>query len=142
MFKLSDRPLDEIDLKHGLADPRAGGCVVFEGWVRNHNEGRKVTRLQYEAYAPLALKAGEQILAEAREKFDILDTRCIHRVGELAIGELAVWIGVIAAHRSPAFDACQYIINQLKRRVPIWKKEYYLDGDSGWVNCRQCARIG
>ena len=74
-------------------------------------------------------------LDEARRKFAIVDAICIHRVGTLEIGDIAVWVGVTAAHRGAAFDACRYIIDEVKARVPIWKKEHYTGGDSGWVNC-------
>jgi molybdopterin synthase catalytic subunit len=123
-----------------LADPVAGAYAGFEGWVRNHNEGRAgVLRLEYEGYESLGIKEGERIIAEARARFDITKVHCIHRLGELEIGELAVWVGVSAAHRDAAFDACRYIIDEVKHRVPIWKKEHYADGDSGWVNCEACA---
>ena len=134
MFSLSETAIDGATLACDLAQARAGACVTFEGWVRDHNEGRAVLRLGYQAYAPLALAEGERILAEAREKFAILETRCAHRVGLLEIGELAVWIGVSAAHRGAAFDACRYIIDEVKRRVPIWKNEHYADGESGWLH--------
>lgn len=131
MFSISKQPIKPAN----LANPRAGALVTFEGWVRNHDDGKKVLALEYEAFEELAVKEGNRILAEAREKFDILDARCIHRVGRLQIGEMAVWIGVTAAHRAEAFRACQYIIDEVKSRVPIWKKEHYADGDSSWVNC-------
>ena len=123
-----------------LADPACGGYASFEGWVRNHNEGRRVLRLEYEAYEALALKEGERIVAEALERFGVRRIACVHRVGELAIGELAVWVGVSAAHRDEAFAACRYVIDEVKQRLPIWKKEHYPEGDSGWVNCERCAQ--
>ena len=135
MFSLSERPIDGGAATTQLRNPGAGACATFEGWVRDHNEGRAVELLEYEAYAPVAVKEGEAILAEARAKFQIDDAVCIHRVGPLAIGDMAVWVGVSAAHRGAAFDACRYIIDEVKGRVPIWKKEHYADGDSGWVNC-------
>ena len=123
-----------------LADPAAGAYAGFEGWVRNHNEGRAgVLHLEYEGYEQLGVKEGERIIAEALSRFDITKAHCIHRLGKLEIGELAVWVGVSAAHRDAAFDACRYIIDEVKHRVPIWKKEHYADGDSGWVNCEACA---
>jgi molybdopterin synthase catalytic subunit len=109
--------------------------VTFEGWVRDHNDGLPVLALDYEAYAPLAEKEGERILAEAREKFAIVGAVCIHRVGSLRIGDLAVWVGVSAAHRGAAFDACRFVIDETKARVPVWKKEHYADGDTAWINC-------
>ena len=138
-FSLHEAPLDPQRLHEALAHPGCGGYAIFEGAVRDHNEGRSVRRLEYEAFAPLALREGERILAEARERFGLERACCAHRVGDLQVGELAVWVGVSAAHRGEAFDACRYIIDQVKHRVPIWKKEYYADGDSGWVNCERCA---
>ncbi len=135
MFSLSEQPINGGTATARLRNPGAGACATFEGWVRDHNEGRAVERLEYEAYAPVAVKEGEAILAEARAKFPIEDAVCIHRVGPLAIGDMAVWVGVSAAHRGAAFDACRYIIDEVKGRVPIWKKEHYAGGYSGWVNC-------
>ena len=82
---------------------------------------------------------GEKVIAEARAKFAILHAHCVHRTGMLEIGECAVWVGVSSAHRDEAFIACRYIIDQVKVRLPIWKKEHYADGNSGWVNCERCA---
>jgi molybdopterin synthase catalytic subunit len=135
MFLISTEPLDPAALQRTLADAHAGACVTFEGWVRDHNDGRPVLALDYEAYAPLAEKEGERILAEAREKFAIVGAVCIHRVGSLRIGDLAVWVGVSAAHRGAAFDACRFVIDETKARVPVWKKEHYADGDTAWINC-------
>ena len=134
MFRLGESVIELSVLARGLAQARAGACVTFEGWVRDHNEGRAVLRLGYQAYAPLAQSEGEKILAEARAKFAIIDARCVHRVGTLEIGDLAVWVGVAAAHRGAAFDACRYIIDEVKHRVPIWKNEHYVDGESGWLH--------
>ncbi|MFC7301669.1 molybdenum cofactor biosynthesis protein MoaE [Cognatiluteimonas weifangensis] len=133
-FRLADTPFDTASLRADLLDARVGGYASFEGWVRNDNEGRAVDGLRYEAYAALAQAEGEAILAEALAKFDILDAHCVHRVGDLAIGELAVWVGVSAAHRDAAFAACRYIIDEVKSRVPIWKHERYADGDAGWLH--------
>ena len=135
MFRISAEVLDPASLMRLLPDARAGACVTFEGWVRNHNDGQPVQALDYEAYAPLAEKEGARILAEAREKFSILGAVCVHRVGALALGDMAVWVGVTAAHRGAAFDACRYIIDEAKARVPIWKKEHYADGGTVWINC-------
>ena len=134
MFQLSAEPIDAAALARGLADPRAGAYAAFEGWVRNRNEGRPVRALEYEAYAPLALKEGERILAEAASRFPILRAACVHRTGVLALGDLAVWVGVTSEHRGAAFDACRYIIDEAKARVPIWKREHYVDGTAGWID--------
>lgn len=138
-FALSDRPIDPARERRRLADPRAGGYAAFEGWVRDHDGGRAVVGLDYQVYPELALREGERVIAEARERFDILRARCVHRRGELAIGDLAVWVGVSAAHRDAAFAACRYVIDQVKDRLPIWKREHYTDGKSVWINCQ---RIG
>jgi molybdopterin synthase catalytic subunit len=134
MFTLSSTPLDVAALRAGMTDVRAGGFVTFEGWVRDRNDGRVVERLEYEAFAPLAEKEGARIIEETRRNFPVFDVRCVHRIGRLELGELAVWVGVSAQHRGAAFDACRFVIDEVKARVPIWKKEYYAGGDTGWVN--------
>ncbi|MGO4220873.1 molybdenum cofactor biosynthesis protein MoaE [Lysobacter sp. TAF61] len=133
-FSLSETPFDTASLRAQLLDDRVGGYASFEGWVRDHNDGRAVHGLRYEAYAALAEAEGERVLAEALARFDILDAVCVHRVGDLAIGELAVWVGVSAAHRDAAFAACRFVIDEVKSRVPIWKHERYADGDAGWLH--------
>jgi sulfur-carrier protein adenylyltransferase/sulfurtransferase len=138
-FRFSSTPLDDSALRAELSDPTCGGYAAFEGWVRDHNEGRRVRRLEYEAFEPLAVKEGERIIAEAVARFGVEHAACVHRLGALEIGEKAVWVGVTARHRDEAFRACRYIIDEVKHRVPIWKKEHYENGDSGWVNCERCA---
>jgi molybdopterin synthase catalytic subunit len=138
-FRFTDQAIDTEGARRELLDPGAGGYASFEGWVRNFNEGQEVTRLEYEAFRELALKEGERILAEAAARFPIKHALCIHRVGSLDLSDMAVWVGVSSAHRGEAFDACRFIIDEVKHRVPIWKKEHYRSGDSGWVNCERCA---
>lgn len=133
-FRLADTAIEPDAERRRLGDAAAGACVVFEGWVRDHNEGRAVSRLDYQAYAPLATAEGEAILAEAVRRFGLSQAAGVHRTGSLAIGELAVWIGASAGHRGAAFDACRWIIDEVKRRVPIWKNEHYADGESGWLH--------
>ena len=133
-FQLADTPFDTASLRAQLLDARVGGYASFEGWVRDHNDGRTVHGLRYEAYTALAEAEGEKVVDEALAKFDILDVLCVHRVGDLAVGELAVWVGVSAAHRDAAFAACRYIIDEVKSRVPIWKHERYAEGDAGWLH--------
>lgn len=128
-------PLDPVALQKEMVNASAGACVTFEGWVRDHNEGRAVRALDYESFIPLAEREGGRILEEARGRFEVVALTCVHRVGSLQIGDLAVWVGVAAAHRGVAFDACRYVIDETKARVPIWKKEHYLDGASEWINC-------
>jgi molybdopterin synthase catalytic subunit len=142
MMEVTQKAIDPAALQRSLMNPAAGGYCAFEGWVRNENEGHVVERLEYEAYEPLCLTEGEQVLAEAKDKFPYLEARCVHRVGLLEIGECAVWIGVVSAHRDEAFKACRYIIDKIKVRLPVWKKEHYANGDSGWVNCERCVQHG
>ena len=139
-FAFSTAPIDTVAGREALADRACGGYATFEGWVRDHNEGRAVQRLEYEAFAALAEREGERIVAEAITRFGVQHAACVHRIGDLGLGEMAVWVGVSSAHRAEAFAACRYIIDEVKHRVPIWKKEHYVDGDSGWVNCERCAQ--
>ena len=134
-FKISSHPLDTNRLKDQLSADVAGACACFEGWVRNHNEGEAVRALEYEAHEDLAAKEGEKILAEAIEKFGLHAAAAEHRTGRLEIGDCAVWVGVSSSHRDASFMGCRYIIDELKSRLPIWKKEHYVDGQSGWINC-------
>jgi len=138
LFLLTKKPINVKELKEKLANRRAGALVIFEGLVRNHNEGEEVRSLQYEAFADLAYSEAADIITEAKEKFEIFDAVCVHREGHLAIKDLAVWIGVTSAHRAAAFDACQYIIDEVKTRLPIWKKEHYVSKEAEWVNCQAC----
>lgn len=135
MFLLSPTPLEKLILKKKLTSPQSGAVTTFEGLVRNHNDGKKVIALEYEAFDKLASKEANKIFKEAKLKFDVIDMKCLHRIGKLVPGEIAVWVEVNAAHRDGAFKACRYIIDEIKTRLPIWKKEYYAQGDSGWVNC-------
>ena len=138
-FAVTAAPIDREVLRANVINNASGACVIFEGWIRDHNEGRAVERLEYEIYTPIALAEGEKILLEAREKFDIEDAACSHREGMLEITDTAVLAVAVAAHRDEAFQACRYIIDEVKHRLPIWKKEYYTDGDVHWVNCLRCA---
>ena len=133
-FRLRRETIDGDALRRDLQAHAAGGFCSFEGWVREQHQGRAVLRLDYEAYDVLAQSEGERILAEARERFAIVDVRCDHRIGTLELGDCAVWVGASAAHRDAAFAATRYVIDEVKKRVPIWKREHYADGDSGWIH--------
>jgi molybdopterin synthase catalytic subunit len=139
MFEIVPDPIDLAACRRAVESSAAGGFVAFEGWVRDHNEGRAVTSLEYEAYAALAVAEGRRILEEARQRFAVEHVGAVHRTGHLAVGDLAVWVGASAAHRDAAFAACRYVIDEVKRRVPIWKREHYADGTAEWVNCTGCA---
>jgi molybdopterin synthase catalytic subunit len=139
MISISATTIDPEALRRQLFDPAAGAYCGFEGWVRNRNDGQDVLRLEYEVYEPLAIDEGKKVLAEALQKYPHLKAHCVHRSGLLEIGDCAVWVGVSSPHRDEAFRACRYIIDALKTRLPIWKKEFYVGGDSGWVNCERCS---
>ena len=126
-------------LKAEMNDFGCGALVTFEGWIRDHNEGRAVRQLEYEVYVPLAIKEGKRVLDQAAARWPIQHALAVHREGILALGEVAVWVGVSSPHRDEAFAACRWIIDEVKLRLPIWKKETWTDGDSGWVNCERCA---
>jgi len=133
-FAISPEPFDIAPLRAALLHEAAGAYASFEGLVRVHNDGRPVDGLRYEAYATLAESEGAAILAEAKQRFAIVDALAVHRVGDLSIGDVAVWVGVSAAHREAAFLACRWIIDAIKERVPIWKHERYVDGDATWLH--------
>lgn len=132
-FHITAEPIEPSTLADQLEDAESGGVVTFEGRVRNHNEGKDVVLLEYEAYPELAEKEGQRILEEAAKRWKVSRIITFHRVGRLEIGETAVWVGVAAGHRAEAFAACRYVIDELKMRVPIWKKEHYQDGATDWI---------
>jgi molybdopterin synthase catalytic subunit len=113
--------------------PERGGFAVFIGQVRNHHEGRGVAGLEYSAYRPMAEAECARILAEAGDRWDAAVT-LRHRIGPLAVGDVAVAVVAASAHRDSAFAACRYVIEEVKRRVPIWKREHYTDGNAAWVD--------
>jgi molybdopterin synthase catalytic subunit len=133
MFTITDQPLEQLDLRAGLVSERAGAFSSFEGRVRKHNEAKTVEFLEYEAHEALCRNEAENIFKEVYRRFDIVAANCFHRVGRVNIGAMAIWVGVIAEHRDESFQACRYIVDQMKRRLPIWKKEHYENGDSGWL---------
>jgi sulfur-carrier protein adenylyltransferase/sulfurtransferase len=136
MFSISASELNSRQLHSSLACDQAGALVVFEGWVRDHNQGKKVISLEYEIYHELALKEGEKILQEARERFNLHTIKAVHREGHLKLGEIAIWIGATSSHRDEAFKATRYVIDEIKKRLPVWKKEHYLGEEALWVYCQ------
>lgn len=134
-FGLTVEVIDPLALAARLLDPSCGAVATFEGRVRDHNDGRAVARLEYEAYEAMARSEGLKIIADAMTRFEVHAVSCVHRVGPLAIGDIAVWVGASAAHRRAALMACSFVIDGIKATVPIWKKEHYADGASEWVNC-------
>jgi len=128
-------PVDLQALEQAVADPAAGATVTFAGTTRNGNAGRRVLRLEYEAYEPMALSEMRKLAREAGERFKIVRIAMQHRIGFVAIGETSVAISVSAAHRAEAFEACRFAIDRLKEVVPVWKKEYF-EGGEVWIGCQ------
>jgi len=133
MAALTREPIDTAALTRGAGRPDCGAVVLFLGTTRNHHEGRAVTRLEYEAYEPMALEALAVIERAATGRFDVASCAIVHRLGEVPIGEASVAVIVAAAHRGAAFDASRWAMDELKRTVPIWKKEFFADGGEDWV---------
>jgi len=122
-------------LEREVGNPAAGAIVTFAGTTRRDNAGRKVTRLEYEAYEPMALSEMRKLAREAGQRWPIVRIAITHRIGAVEIGETSVAIAVSAAHRGAAFDACRFAIDRLKETVPIWKKEYF-EGGEIWIGCQ------
>lgn len=132
---ITDKPIDCMDFFSFTPNPSCGAVSSFMGIVRNHDHGRAVLKLRYECYRPMANKMIQALIEEAKAKWNPAQIRVLHRVGTLEIGEAAVAIAVEAAHRAEAFSSCSYLIESIKKRVPIWKKEIFQDGSSEWVLC-------
>lgn len=132
-FQLVSEAIDIAVLAAELNDPAAGAVVTFDGRVRNHNMGREVAALEYQAYPALAVPTGQRIIEEEAVRHGLLGVLAVHRTGPLVIGDAAVWVGVSSAHRGAAFDGARAIMERLKYELPIWKKETYRDGSNEWV---------
>jgi len=137
MYSLSTDPIDLSALIAAVRDPAAGATATFLGLTRNHNDGRAVTLLEYEAYPGMAEQEMERIGMEASRRWPIHKIAVVHRTGPVPVGEASVAIAVSAAHRKEAFAACQFVIDRLKETVPIWKKEYFEGGDV-WIEHQSC----
>jgi molybdopterin synthase catalytic subunit len=127
-------PIDAAALLHGCPSSTDGAALLFLGVVRDSNEGRPVGHLEYSTYAEMAERVMAEIAREARERWETGEIAVVHRVGRLEIGEASVAIVVAAPHRGEAYEASRYVIEELKRRVPVWKREGYLDGESEWLD--------
>lgn len=141
MIEIRQGSLDAGRYESELRDDACGGLCIFEGRVRDHHEGKQVTYLEYHCYEGMALWQMECLERETRRRWSIGKLGMAHRTGEIPVGELAVWVGVATVHRAEAFAACRFLIDEVKRIVPIWKKEYYGSGVCAWVGCRheECA---
>ena len=131
-FELTTDPIDIGAAARRVVPPECGATVTLDGYVRQFTKGRETLYLVYEAYAPMALKEMQKLIGQAKQDFEISHVGIIHRLGKLEIGETSVVISVAAPHRKAAFDACEWLIRELNRTVPIWKKEVYADGEE-WI---------
>jgi molybdopterin synthase catalytic subunit len=132
MFRVTDKPIDLHELVDCVTDPEAGAIATFIGTTRNNNQGRKVIALDYEAYPEMAEKELARLGEEAKKKWQICRMAIVHRIGPVQITEPSVIIAVSAAHRDAAFAACRFAIEEIKKTVPIWKKEVY-EGGEIWI---------
>jgi molybdopterin synthase catalytic subunit len=137
--ELTRAPIDVGALTAAAARPDCGAIVAFVGTTRDHHDGRRVIRLGYEAYEPMAIAALERLEQLACQRYTIASCRVVHRLGDVPLTEASVVVVVAAAHRAPAFDACRWTMDELKRTVPIWKKEFYAEGGEGWVEGTKLA---
>lgn len=133
MGHLTRDPIEIAALVAAIQSAQRGAVVTFEGVVRDHHEGRSVVDLEYSAYEPMAESIAAAVVAEAKNRWPV-QVGLAHRIGRLAIGEVAVAVVTAGDHRDEAFSACRYVIDEVKRRVPIWKRERYLDGSESWVD--------
>ncbi len=140
MYEVCAQPIEIALLEREVRTDACGGVVTFAGVVRElSDDGRPVTGLSYEAHEEMAVAEFARIAAEARERFGECRIAVVHRTGDLRIGEIAVAVAVACAHRGAAFDACEYVIDELKRRAPIWKKEHYADGGHSIWKQNECS---
>ncbi len=140
MYRLTDEPIELNELLAFVGDPAAGAVATFIGTTRDHNEGRSILSLDYEAYPGMAEREMARLGEEAEEKWQITRMAMVHRIGNVPIGEASVVIAVSAPHRDDAFKACRYAIDELKKRVPIWKKEIYRGGEV-WIGSQTGERF-
>ena len=135
-FEIIESPIDPAHLLAAVADPAAGASVLFLGTTRNENAGRRVTRLEYEAFASMAVRELRQLARQAKQRWPLRRVAMAHRTGVVPIGDSSVGIAVSAPHRREAFEACHWLIDRLKEVVPIWKKEHFRGG-TVWIGAQQ-----
>ena len=140
LLAVRDAPLDVNEAVQAVSHAGAGGIATFLGVVRDTNEGRRVLRLEYEAYASMAEKELARIASEIEAEVSGVRVAALHRVGMLEIGDVAVVCAASAPHREEAFVAARKLIDRIKERLPIWKREHYVDGDAQWVACAHLPR--
>jgi molybdopterin synthase catalytic subunit len=131
-FEITTEPLNVSEIARRVVPANCGAIVTLDGFVRQFTKGRETLYLEYEGYQPMALKELEKLVKQAKEQFAIENVGIVHRLGKMEIGETSVVISVASPHRRAAFEACEWLIKELKRTVPIWKKEVYRDGET-WI---------
>jgi molybdopterin synthase catalytic subunit len=140
MFAITDEPIDIAAVTQSVVDARHGAVCTFVGVVRGYSRGKTISYLEYEAYAPMAIKEMKAVAAKIKERWGLDRVAIVHRVGRLAIGEASIVIAVASPHRHEAFAACEFAIDEVKRTVPIWKKEVWTDGQV-WIGLEPQAQI-
>lgn len=140
-MRITQEPIRLDEFFSSAPKPSCGALASFVGLVRDHDHGRRVLRLHYECYRSMAEKMLEEILVDAKRLWPVDEVRILHRVGTLEIGETALAIAVSSAHRAEAFEACRFVIEQIKKKVPIWKKEIFEEGTGEWILCPSSAEI-
>ena len=133
-FSITHDPI--VDLSSDMPTFKTGALVTFTGIVRNINNGKHVIQIEYEMYEKMVISEANKLIKVVLDKFDIQSIKVVHRTGVIFVGETAIWVGVTAMHRCAAFEASEWVMNQIKQLLPIWKKETYQDGHSEWVFCR------
>ena len=136
MFEITKRRIDMTALDRAVRDPKAGAIVTFVGTTRVENAGRRVRRLEYEAFTSMATREMRSLAALAKKRWPLRKVAMVHRIGVVPVGEASVAIAVSAGHRGEAFEACHWLIDRLKEVVPIWKKEHYQGGEV-WIGAQQ-----
>lgn len=131
-WEITNNSLDVGEIARRVVPPSCGAIVTLDGFVRQWTKGKETLYLEYEAYEPMAVREMEKLIKSAKEQFAIENVGIVHRLGRMEIGETSVVISVASPHRRAAFEACEWLIKELKRTVPIWKKEYYVGGEV-WI---------
>ena len=132
-MQLTEQPIAVAELTSAVSSPSCGAIVTFIGAVRDNHDGKTVARLEYSSYAPMALREMEKIVRTIRQEWAVERVSMVHRLGSLEIGDVSIAILLALAHREEGFAALQYAIDTFKETVPIWKKEYFTDGQVSWV---------
>ena len=132
-YEITEQPIDQNAVVQKVSSPKAGAISTFIGVTRNYTLKKQVTYLFYEAYQEMAVAMMEKIGRQIKEKFDIEKIAIVHRIGRVDVEEISVLIAISAGHRGPAIEACHYAIDTLKEIVPIWKKEFMIDGEEEWI---------